>query len=99
MSVQSNDKPVEVQCDHPVAEFDANACCDRLRDMWLSLGAQIADCATDAVVEGRITKAVRWAVAAEACFWQATGESESFSIKDVLKDVDRTSEDTNSEVA
>ena len=53
--------------------------------MWLRLGNQLAKGAPDLVERGYHLQAIQWAICAEACFWQATGEADSFNLKDAIQ--------------
>lgn len=65
--------------------FDSDAACNKIRNVWLGLGDQIAAAIPDMLISGGDpVNAVRWATCAEACFWQATGEGNSYDVKDVL---------------
>lgn len=52
--------------------------------MWSNLGAWIAKEIPNIVEADDPVKAILWATCAEACFWQATGECDSFNVKDAL---------------
>jgi hypothetical protein len=52
--------------------------------MWLGLARQLADAVPDIVIADDPEKAIRWATCAEACFWKATGDSDTHDVKDVL---------------
>jgi hypothetical protein len=60
---------------------DAAILCNR---MWEDLGKQIAAAIPDIVIADNPAKAIRWATAAEACFWKATGECDTHDVKDAL---------------
>jgi len=57
---------------------------EKSNKMWLALGEQIAAALPDYVIDGKPDIAIRWACAAEACFWKSTGEADTHDIKDVL---------------
>lgn len=57
---------------------------ERVAKMWADLGEQIATAIPDFVIEGKPVRAIHWATCAEACFWKATGESDTHDIKDVM---------------
>lgn len=64
--------------------FDSNNACNRISAMWLALAEQIAGSVPDILIaDADPARAVRWATCAEACFWQATGESASHDVKDI----------------
>lgn len=56
----------------------------KVNEMWAKLGQQLADAVPDIVIEGDPRKAIVWATCAEACFWKATGDSDTHDVKDVL---------------
>ena len=64
--------------------IDTNDACAKIGSMWESLGEQIAAAIPDIVIEGKPQDAIRWAQCAEACFWQATGESTAHDVNDVI---------------
>lgn len=78
-SLESEQEP-----DRIVVIGDTTWACEKINAMWGALGQQIADAIPDMVIGGDPQKAILWATCAEACFWKATGESESHDVKDVL---------------
>ncbi len=56
---------------------------EKTNKMWLSLGETIAAGIEDMALDDP-AKAIRYACAAEACFWKSTGEADTHDIKDVL---------------
>lgn len=66
------------------ADFDVIACGETVSQMWKQLANQIALAIPDMVIAGKPEEAIRWAACAEACFWKATGESNTHDIKDVV---------------
>lgn len=52
--------------------------------MWKQLAEQIMGAIPDIVIADDPAKAIRWAAAAEACFWKSTGDSDTHDVKDVL---------------
>lgn len=65
--------------------MDSLVAVERVNQMWLALGEQIAGALPDIVIEGKPEEAIRWATCAEACFWKSTGESDTHDVKDVLR--------------
>lgn len=66
-------------------DFDSIKACERVNAMWKALGEQIATGIPDIVINADDpAQAIRWATCAEACFWKATGESDTHDVKDVL---------------
>jgi len=64
--------------------MDSNEACEKANNMWLALGEQLAAAIPDIVIGDDPGKAIRWAAAAEACFWKSTGEADTHDVKDVL---------------
>jgi hypothetical protein len=61
---------------------------ERVNKMWQDLGEQIAAAIPDIAANDSVpTRAIRWATCAEACFWKATGDSDTHDVKDVLDGV------------
>lgn len=54
------------------------------RSLWLALGRALKKKALDRAEAGHETLAVKTARLAEVCFWQATGEGDQVSMKDVF---------------
>ena len=63
--------------------FDSDIVCPRLSKMWGKIGATFEKQAIEAAETGANHRAVELGKFAEVCFWQATGESDSFSFKDL----------------
>ncbi len=70
--------------------MDSIECGERVSNMWLALGEQIAGALPDIVIEGNPIKAIHWATCAEACFWKATGEADTHDVKDVMSQPEPT---------
>lgn len=64
--------------------MDSSDACTRCNEMWQALAEQIAAAVPDIVIADDPAKAIRWATAAEACFWKSTGEGDTHDVKDVL---------------
>lgn len=56
----------------------------RLSRMWSKAGKQFSDAIPDAIIAGDMHRAIHLALCAEACFWKATGETDTHGIKDLL---------------
>ncbi len=54
-------------------------------DMWLRLANQINDAIPHLVIADQPERAIRLAACAEACFWKATGEADTYDVKDVIE--------------
>lgn len=66
-------------------DFDSMKAGERVADMWMALGEQIAAAIPDIVInDSTPARAIRWATCAEACFWQASGEAAAHDVNDVL---------------
>lgn len=57
----------------------------KVNAMWRDLAQQITDAVPTFVINDDPEKALQWARYAEACWWQATGDSDTNDLKDVLK--------------
>lgn len=68
-------------------DYDSLKAGQRVSSMWLALAEQLSGAVPDIVIADDPAKALRWATYAEACFWKATGESDTHDIKDVLHPV------------
>lgn len=64
--------------------MDAAEAGELVGNMWKQLGEQIMGAIPDIVIADDPAKAIRWAAAAEACFWKATGDADTHDVKDVL---------------
>jgi hypothetical protein len=64
--------------------MESTEAAERATKMWQDLGEQIASAVPDIVIAGKPAEAIRWAAAAEACFWKSTGEADTHDVKDVL---------------
>lgn len=62
--------------------FDTDKACTSVNRMWLKLARRLEKLAHD---QPHTETALRTARAAECCYWQATGESDSFDLKDLFK--------------
>lgn len=66
-------------------QYDSIVAGERVSAMWLKLAEQLSEAVPDIVVGlSDPAKAIRWAAAAEACFWKATGDADTHDIKDAL---------------
>ena len=62
--------------------FDTDKAYARVARMWLRLGRELERRAYDMAQESLSrSTAIELAAMAEACFWQATGESDSFDMR------------------
>lgn len=61
--------------------FDTNKACPTVNRMWLKLARRLEKMAHEAT---NVDTALKTARAAESCYWQATGESDSFDLKDLF---------------
>lgn len=67
--------------DEKIFSFDSDMAAQRVSQMWAKLGEQLAE---SCMSVGDHQLAIRYACAAEACFWKATGEADTHDVKDVL---------------
>lgn len=65
--------------------MDSGEAGERTSKMWLALAEQIAEVVPTLVIDDRPVDAIRWATCAEACFWKATGDSDTHDVKDILR--------------
>jgi len=63
--------------------FDSNAAAERIGKMWLSLAETIESALPSVLTEDGPEATIQYGRCAEACFWQATGESSSNDLKDI----------------
>jgi hypothetical protein len=61
--------------------FDTDKACPTVNRMWLKLARRLEKMAHEAT---HVETALKTARAAEACYWQATGESDSVGLKDLF---------------
>lgn len=53
-------------------------------EMWERFGRQLSDAIPDLVIGDQVHKAMQYALCADVCFWQSTGEADSFNFKEAL---------------
>lgn len=63
--------------------FDCDKAAVRCARMWRKIGLALELAAMSAADSGLSERAVALAKAADACFWQATGDGESITLKDL----------------
>lgn len=56
----------------------------RAAAMWERLASSIEECAHSMVIEGDVERAVRWAMFADACFYQSTGEGPAQAVTELV---------------
>lgn len=64
--------------------MDTDVAAARCSRMWKRLAVALDKSALDAAKRGMRESALAFAEAADACYWQATGEMDSASVKDVM---------------
>lgn len=64
--------------------FDSDSASNRCNRMWRKLGGVLERYAYDQAEKGLNNAAMQAARMAEVCFWQATGEMDCVSMKDVV---------------
>lgn len=52
--------------------------------MWEKLGHQLANAVPDFVIADNPQRALQYAMCADICFWQSTGEADSFGFKEIM---------------
>lgn len=57
---------------------------NRTARMWRKLGKQFEAHAHTFSVDGELIETIRYAQAAEACYWQSTGEGDFTSLSDLV---------------
>ncbi len=65
--------------------FDTDMASTATTRMWLKLARLLDRSIADYVIAGHVATAVKTARAAEACYWQATGEGDCSNLKDVIE--------------
>lgn len=62
-------------------EYNEDKACEYTQKMWLKLAHRLCD---DAILSSDPMHAIKCAMAADACFWQATGIIDPISIKEFI---------------
>ena len=57
---------------------------ERASKVWQALAEQIAEAVPDFVIAGEVEKAMKWAMCADACFYQATGEGPGMTVNEII---------------
>lgn len=65
--------------------MDIDRCFGANSRMWREVAKRLSDQALAFADNGDVAQAMSLAAAADACRWQATGEGDSVSLKDILK--------------
>lgn len=65
--------------------MDTNDAVKASTEMWESFAKQLAEAIPHLVSSGAVHQALQFAVCAEACFFQATGECDSFGVKEAFE--------------
>ena len=63
--------------------WDADKATVRVARMWKALGTALDAASRSAAERGRSDDALKMAQAADACYWQATGDGEMITLKDL----------------
>lgn len=63
--------------------LDTEAACLRINRMWLRVARSLERKAFEYAKQGSVVTAIDLTKAAEACFWQATGETPATDLKDL----------------
>lgn len=64
--------------------LDTDVAAGRVARMWKKVAVALEKAAISAAERGMKDSAVAFAEAADACFWQATGEMDAPSVKDIM---------------
>lgn len=59
---------------------------NRTARMWRKLGKQFEEYAHSLSEDGELVETIKYAQAAEACYWQSTGEGDFMSLSDLTSE-------------
>ena len=64
--------------------YEANDAVMKCQRMWRRIGGLLDKAAAEAASKGYAARSLELGTAAEAAYWQATGELDTFDVKDCL---------------